>query len=98
VIGTTASYVEQAEALDHVAGYVLINDVSERAFQKERGRTWDKGKGCDTFGPVGPWMVTADEVGDVPGPGHVARPQRQAHADRQHQDHDLRRRRDRLLL
>jgi 2,4-diketo-3-deoxy-L-fuconate hydrolase len=64
VIGRTASYVEQAQALDHVAGYVLINDVSERAFQTERGGTWDKGKGCDTFGPVGPWVVTADEVGD----------------------------------
>jgi 2,4-diketo-3-deoxy-L-fuconate hydrolase len=65
VIGKSASYVEQADALDHVAGYVLINDVSERAFQTERGGTWDKGKGCDTFGPVGPWIVTADEVGDV---------------------------------
>lgn len=64
VIGRAASYVEQADALDHVAGYVLINDVSERAFQTERGGTWDKGKGCDTFGPVGPWVVTADEVGD----------------------------------
>ncbi|WAC61457.1 fumarylacetoacetate hydrolase family protein [Brevundimonas sp. SL130] len=65
VIGKTATYVTQAEALDHVAGYVLINDVSERAFQTERGGTWDKGKGCDTFGPVGPWLVTTDEVGDV---------------------------------
>ncbi len=65
VIGKPASYVTKAEALDHVAGYVLINDVSERAFQTERGGTWDKGKGCDTFGPVGPWIVTADEVGDV---------------------------------
>ncbi|MDK2748406.1 MAG: fumarylacetoacetate hydrolase family protein [Brevundimonas sp.] len=65
VIGKHASYVEQADALDHVAGYVLINDVSERAFQTERGGTWDKGKGCDTFGPVGPWIVTTDEVGDV---------------------------------
>jgi 2,4-diketo-3-deoxy-L-fuconate hydrolase len=65
VIGTTASYVTTEEALNHVAGYVLINDVSERAFQTERGPTWDKGKGCDTFGPVGPWLVTADEVGDV---------------------------------
>ena len=65
VIGKPASYVEQADALDHVAGYVLINDVSERAFQTERGGTWDKGKGCDTFGPVGPWIVTADELGDV---------------------------------
>ena len=64
VIGAPASYVGQAEALDHVAGYVLINDVSERAFQTERGGTCDKGKGCDTFGPVGPWIVTADEVGD----------------------------------
>ena len=65
VIGKRASYVEQADALDHVAGYVLINDVSERAFQTERGGTWDKGKGCDTFGPVGPWIVTPDEIGDV---------------------------------
>lgn len=65
VIGKPASYVEQADALDHVAGYVLINDVSERAFQTERGGTWDKGKGCDTFGPVGPWLVTSDEVADV---------------------------------
>lgn len=65
VIGKPASYVSQAEALDHVAGYVLINDVSERAYQTERGGTWDKGKGCDTFGPVGPWLVTTDEVGDV---------------------------------
>jgi 2-keto-4-pentenoate hydratase/2-oxohepta-3-ene-1,7-dioic acid hydratase in catechol pathway len=65
VIGKPATYVTQDEALDHVAGYVLINDVSERAYQTERGGTWDKGKGCDTFGPVGPWIVTTDEVGDV---------------------------------
>ena len=65
VIGKAASYVTREEALDHVAGYVLINDVSERAFQTERGGTWDKGKGCDTFGPVGPWLVTTEEVGDV---------------------------------
>lgn len=64
VIGTRARYVTEDEALDHVAGYVLVNDVSERAFQKEKGTQWDKGKGCDTFGPVGPWLVTADEVGD----------------------------------
>ncbi len=64
VIGSRARYVSEDEALDHVAGYVLINDVSERAFQLERGATWDKGKGCDTFGPVGPWIVTSDEVGD----------------------------------
>ncbi|MDP8914121.1 MAG: fumarylacetoacetate hydrolase family protein [Pseudomonadota bacterium] len=64
IIGETCRYVEQAEALDHVAGYVLVNDVSERAFQKELGSQWDKGKGCDTFGPTGPWLVTPDEVGD----------------------------------
>ncbi|KPF85780.1 2-hydroxyhepta-2,4-diene-1,7-dioate isomerase [alpha proteobacterium AAP38] len=65
VIGSRARYVSEENALDHVAGYVLINDVSERAFQIERGGTWDKGKGCDTFGPVGPWVVTSDEVGDA---------------------------------
>ena len=65
VIGTTARYVEERDALEHVAGYCVVNDVSEREFQTERGGTWDKGKGCDTFGPVGPWLVTRDEVGDV---------------------------------
>jgi 2,4-diketo-3-deoxy-L-fuconate hydrolase len=64
VIGTTARYVSEERALDHVAGYCVINDVSEREYQIERGGTWDKGKGCDTFGPVGPYLVTADEVGD----------------------------------
>lgn len=64
VIGKTCHYVEEADALDHVAGYVLVNDVSERAFQKELGTQWDKGKGCDTFGPVGPWLVTPDEIAD----------------------------------
>ncbi len=64
VIGKTASYIEEADALDHVAGYCVINDVSEREYQIERGGTWDKGKGCDTFGPIGPWLVTADEVAD----------------------------------
>jgi 2-keto-4-pentenoate hydratase/2-oxohepta-3-ene-1,7-dioic acid hydratase in catechol pathway len=64
VIGTKASYVTEAEALDHVAGYCTVNDVSEREFQTERSGTWDKGKGCDTFGPVGPWLVTKDEVPD----------------------------------
>ena len=62
VIGKHASYVSQKEALDYVAGYCTINDVSEREYQIERGGTWDKGKGCDTFGPIGPWMVTKDEV------------------------------------
>jgi len=64
VIGTAAANVTEAAALDHVAGYVVVNDVSERAWQTERGPTWDKGKGFPTFGPVGPWLVTADEVGD----------------------------------
>jgi 2-keto-4-pentenoate hydratase/2-oxohepta-3-ene-1,7-dioic acid hydratase in catechol pathway len=64
IIGRTCRYVEQADALDHVAGYVLANDVSERCFQKELGSQWDKGKGCDTFGPVGPWLVTKDEIPD----------------------------------
>ncbi len=64
VIGSKARYVSEADALNHVAGYCVVNDVSEREYQIERGGTWDKGKGCDTFGPVGPWLVTADEVGD----------------------------------
>ena len=65
VIGKQASYVSQKEALDYVAGYCTVNDVSEREYQIERGGTWDKGKGCDTFGPIGPWMVTKDEVPNV---------------------------------
>jgi 2-keto-4-pentenoate hydratase/2-oxohepta-3-ene-1,7-dioic acid hydratase in catechol pathway len=64
VIGSRARYVSEAQALKFVAGYCVVNDVSEREYQTERGGTWDKGKGCDTFGPVGPWMVTADEVPD----------------------------------
>jgi 2-keto-4-pentenoate hydratase/2-oxohepta-3-ene-1,7-dioic acid hydratase in catechol pathway len=64
VIGTRARHVTRKAALEHVAGYVLVNDVSEREWQIERGPTWDKGKGFDTFGPVGPWLVTADEVGN----------------------------------
>lgn len=64
VIGSRARYVSEAEALDHVAGYCVVNDVSEREYQLERGGTFDKGKGCDTFGPVGPWLVTIDEVAD----------------------------------
>ena len=64
VIGTRARYVDIDKALDHVAGYCVVNDLSEREYQLERGGTWDKGKGCDTFGPVGPWLVTADEVPD----------------------------------
>jgi 2,4-didehydro-3-deoxy-L-rhamnonate hydrolase len=64
VIGTQAQYVEPGNALKHVAGYCLVNDVSERNFQLERGGQWDKGKGCDTFGPIGPYLVTTDEVPD----------------------------------
>ncbi len=64
VIGKPAKYVSVENALEHVAGYCVINDVSERAYQLERGGTWDKGKGCDTFGPIGPWLVTTDEIAD----------------------------------
>ncbi|MGJ8627987.1 MAG: fumarylacetoacetate hydrolase family protein [Sulfitobacter sp.] len=64
VIGKGGSYIDEADAMGHVAGFCVINDVSEREFQIERAGTWDKGKGCDTFGPTGPWLVTPDEVGD----------------------------------
>jgi 2-keto-4-pentenoate hydratase/2-oxohepta-3-ene-1,7-dioic acid hydratase in catechol pathway len=64
VIGKKARYVSKKDALKYVAGYCLVNDVSEREYQLERGGTWDKGKGCDTFGPVGPWLVTTDEIKD----------------------------------
>lgn len=64
VIGTKASYVSEDAAMEHVAGYCVVNDVSERAYQMERSGTWDKGKGCDSFGPVGPYLVTKDEVPD----------------------------------
>ncbi|HEY8289634.1 MAG TPA: fumarylacetoacetate hydrolase family protein [Acetobacteraceae bacterium] len=67
VIGKTARSVPEHEALNHVAGYCVCNDVSEREFQIERGGTWDKGKGCDTFGPTGPWLVTKDEISDPQG-------------------------------
>lgn len=64
VIGKTGRYIDEADAMDYVAGYCVINDISEREFQIERGGTWDKGKGCDTFGPIGPWLVTRDEIKD----------------------------------
>lgn len=64
VIGTPAKYVSEEDALDHVAGYCVVHDVSERAFQLERQGQWTKGKSCDTFGPIGPWLVTADEIAD----------------------------------
>lgn len=65
VIGRRAQYVEREQALEHVAGYCIVNDVSERAYQHERGGSWDKGKGCDTFAPIGPWLVTPDEIPDL---------------------------------
>jgi ureidoglycolate lyase/2,4-diketo-3-deoxy-L-fuconate hydrolase len=64
VIGQGGAYIDEADAMKHVAGYCVVNDVSEREWQLERGTQWDKGKGCDTFGPIGPWLVTADEVTD----------------------------------
>ena len=64
VIGQRARYVSEADALSYVAGYCVVNDISEREYQIERGGTWDKGKGCDTFGPIGPWLVTTDEITD----------------------------------
>ncbi len=65
IIGKGGKYIEESEALSHVAGYCVVNDVSEREYQFDRSGTWDKGKGCDTFGPTGPWLVTPDEAGDV---------------------------------
>jgi len=67
VIGRGGRYIDESDAMAHVAGYCVINDVSERAYQLEGTGTWDKGKGCDTFGPLGPWLVTADEVPDPHG-------------------------------
>lgn len=64
IIGKGGRYIGEAEAMEHVAGFCVINDISEREFQLERGGTWDKGKGCDTFGPMGPWLVTRDEIAD----------------------------------
>lgn len=68
VIGKGGRYISEADAMEHVAGYCVINDISEREFQLERGGSWDKGKGSDTFGPTGPWLVTADEIAD---PGNL---------------------------
>jgi len=65
VIGEPGVYIDEANAMDHVAGLCVVNDVSEREFQIERAGTWDKGKGCDTFGPTGPWLVTLDEIADI---------------------------------
>ena len=65
IIGKRAKYVSEADAMDYVAGYAVFNDVSERDFQLNRAGTWDKGKGCDTFGPTGPWLVTPDEIAEL---------------------------------
>jgi len=67
VIGRRAAYVPEEKALEHIAGYCICNDISEREFQLERGKQWDKGKGCDSFGPIGPWLVTRDEIPDPLG-------------------------------
>ena len=91
VIGSRAQYVDEADALKHVAGYCVVNDVSEREFQIERGGQWTKGKSADTFGPMGPWLVTPDEIADVAVARHVPRCVRPAPADRNDEDHDLRR-------
>ena len=89
VIGREARYVEEARALSHVAGYCIVNDVSERAFQMEHGGTTTKGKSADTFGPVGPWLVTADEIPDPAGARALDHRQRRAPAGRQHAPHGL---------
>ena len=90
VIGTRARYLSKDRALDVVAGYCLANDVSERVFQIERAGQWTKGKGCETFGPLGPWLVTKDEIKDPQKLEHVAQRQRRETPARQHLDHDLR--------
>lgn len=64
VIGRGGRYIDESDAMEHVAGFCIVNDVSERAYQLERSGSWDKGKGCDTFGPIGPWLVTRDEIAD----------------------------------
>ncbi len=97
IIGTRAKYVSEADALNHVAGYCVCNDVSERNFQIERGGQWTKGKSHDTFGPLGPWLVTKDEIAGRAEAVDVARRQRQALPDRLDRDHDLRRGEDRFL-
>ena len=89
IIGTRAKYVTEADALNHVAGYCVCNDVSERNFQIERLGQWTKGKSHDTFGPLGPWLVTKDEIADVQKLVDVARRQRPAPPDRLDRDHDL---------
>ena len=90
VIGCRALYVREVDALAHVAGYCLCNDVSERAYQLERGGTWDKGKNCDTFGPVGPWLVTPNEVADPQQLDYGWTSMGAASRMRTHRDHGVR--------
>ena len=90
VIGTKASYIAVHDAPKHIAGYCVVNDVSEREFQIERGGQWTKGKSADTFCPMGPWLVTADEVPDPGAAAAVDRGQRRAPAGQQHLGPDLR--------
>ncbi len=93
VIGSTARYVAEKDAMRYVAGYCVGNDVSEREFQLKKGASqWSKGKGCDTFGPLGPWLVTKDEIKDPQNLGMWLDVNGDAEADRQHEDDDLRRR------
>ena len=89
VIGTAGKYIAEADAMAHVAGYCVINDVSERAFQTERSGQWTKGKSHDTFGPIGPWLVTARRGGGPAGPRHVARGRRAPLPGRLDPDHGL---------
>ena len=91
VIGRKAKYVSEAEALDYVAGYCVVHDVSERAFQTERSGQWTKGKSCDTFGPIGPWLVTKDEVPDPQNLPMWLTVNGAEDAERLDQDHGLRR-------
>ena len=91
VIGKSAKYVSEADAMAHVAGYCVVNDLSERAYQLEGTGQWVKGKSADTFGPIGPWLVTADEVPDLPEPRAVARSRRPPLSGRDDQDDGVRR-------
>ena len=90
VIGRRARYLAKNKAMDVVAGYCLANDVSEREFQIERGGQWTKGKGCETFGPLGPWLVTKDEIKDPQNLDMWLDVNGEKRQTRQHQDHDLR--------
>ena len=98
VIGKRASYLKKEQAMSAVAGYFLSNDVSERVFQIERAGQWTKGKGCETFGPIGPWVATKDEIKDPQNLNIWLKVNGEYPPEGQHQDHDLRRRRDRVVV